>query len=71
MSELIDLADHRPPVCYTVRLAQHWDGRLEIFVEDVSDDERSRKAVADALRRAANHIDSDAKFTLGTQDSRP
>jgi hypothetical protein len=53
---VVDLADHRPPVCYTVRLKEHWDGRLEIFVEDVADDERSRKAVADALRRAADYL---------------
>jgi hypothetical protein len=54
---LIDLADHRPPVCYTIHLTQHWDGRLGIKVEDVADDERSRRAVADALRRAADGIE--------------
>lgn len=54
---VIDLAKHRPPVCYTVRLVEHWDGRLEIFVEDVAGDERSRKAVADSLRRAAARLD--------------
>lgn len=54
---VIDLADRRPPVCYTVRLVQHWDGRLEICVEDVADDDRSKKAVADALRRAAGYLD--------------
>jgi hypothetical protein len=54
---VIDLANHRPPVCYTVRLIEHWDGRLEIFVEDVADDERSQKAVAESLRRAADHLE--------------
>lgn len=54
---IVDLADHRPAVCYTVHLVQHWDGRLEIRVEDVADDERSRLAVADALRRAAEHLE--------------
>jgi len=58
MADIVDLADRRPPVCYTVRLAQHWDGRLHIAVEDVADDERSRKAVADALRRAADGIEN-------------
>lgn len=53
---LVDLADHRPPVYYTVRLIQYWDGRLSIFVEDVADDERSRGAVADALIRAAETL---------------
>lgn len=55
---IVDLADRRPPVSYTVRLLQHWDGRLQIFVEDVADDQRTRKAVADALRRAADGIEN-------------
>lgn len=58
MMAVIDLADKRPPVCYTVRLAQHWDGRLHVSVEDVTDDERTRKAVADALRRAADSMEN-------------
>jgi hypothetical protein len=39
-------------------LAEHWDGRLEIFVEDVADDERSRKAIAASLRRAADTFEA-------------
>lgn len=50
---VINLADRRPPVSYTVRITHHWDGSLEVFVEDVTDDERSRQSVADALARAA------------------
>lgn len=53
MSEVVDLANRRPPVCYTVRLTHHWDGAIEVFVEDVADDERSRDAVGHALRLAA------------------
>lgn len=56
--KILDLADHRAPVCYTVHFIQHWDGRMEIRVEDLSDDERSRKALADAMRRAAHHLDN-------------
>lgn len=56
MSKLIDLASHRSPVCYTIHLTEHWDGRLEIQVCDVADDERSRLAVADTLRRAADML---------------
>jgi len=51
---VINLADRRQPVSYTVRITQHWDGSLEVFVEDVADDERSRQSVADALTRAAS-----------------
>lgn len=54
---VIDLASKRQPVCYTVHLVQHWDGRLEIMVQDVAEDERSRLAVSDALRRAADHLE--------------
>lgn len=50
---VINLADRRQPVSYTVRITQYWDGSLEVFVEDVADDERSRQSVADALARAA------------------
>ena len=50
---VINLADRRPPVSYTVRITHHWDDSLEVFVEDVADDERSRQSVADALARAA------------------
>lgn len=53
---VITLADHRRAVRYRVDLVHHWDDRLEIFVHDVSDDERSRMSVADALERAAKML---------------
>lgn len=53
MSQIIDLADRRPPVTYTVTITHHWDGTIETMVQDVADDERSRAAVGDALKRAA------------------
>lgn len=56
MSDVIKLSAKRPPVCYTVRLTQKWDGQLEVLVEDIQDDERSRLAVADALEHAAQMI---------------
>lgn len=53
MIEVIDLSTKRKPVHYTVRLTHHWDDTLEVFVEEVADDDRSRASVADALERAA------------------
>jgi hypothetical protein len=53
MNQIVDLADRRPPVHYTIRLTHHWDGRIEVFVEDVADDGRSRAAVGAALSKAA------------------
>lgn len=53
MSDVIDLAERRAPVTYTVTITHHWDGRLEVFVADVASDERSRASVGSALARAA------------------
>lgn len=50
---IVDLSTKRQKVYYTVRIEQGWDGTLTVFVEDVADDPRSRKAVADALLDAA------------------
>lgn len=58
MADVMDLAEIRKPICYTVRLAQYWNGRIEIFVEDVADDERSRQSIAHALRCAADACDA-------------
>lgn len=63
MSEVVDLNAKRPPVVYTVRIRHHWDDHLEVFVEDVSDDERSRGAVADDLERAAAMLRDPANST--------
>lgn len=54
---IIDLGARRPKVHYTVRLTQDYDGGLAVLVEDVQDDPRSRQAVADALRTAAQMIE--------------
>ena len=53
MSDIISLNERRQPVVYTVQITHHWDGTVETLVEGVSDDERSKEAVARALERAA------------------
>lgn len=58
MSDVIELSGKRPPVVYTVRISQHWNGTLEFFVEDVADDQRSRESIAWALRKMADCLDS-------------
>lgn len=50
---VIQLSDHREPVSYTVHVTHHWDDRVEIWLEGVAQDQRSREAVAHALRSAA------------------
>jgi hypothetical protein len=52
-NNVVDSAAKRAPVNYTIRIRHHWDDSLEVFVEDVSDDDRSKSAVADTLERAA------------------
>lgn len=56
---VIDLGKRRAPVTYTVTITHHWDDTLDVFVQDVADDDRSRAAVADALRRAAAKFGED------------
>ena len=58
MADVIALAARRPPVTYTVTLTHHWDDTLEVFVQDVADDTRSRASIADSLRWAADMIES-------------
>lgn len=49
MSEIIKLADHRPPVVYTISLEHHWDGQVVAYAIDVSDDARSKEVVWNTL----------------------
>lgn len=53
MAKIVLLSSHRPSVTYTLTITHHWDDTLEVFAQDVADDERSRASVADTLTRAA------------------
>lgn len=66
MSNVFDLNSKRPPVKYTVHLMHHYDGNVDVFVENVSDDERSQEAVREVLIRwAMKHMTADhIHFTL-------
>jgi hypothetical protein len=48
---VIELANKRSPVWYTIRIGHHWDDTIEMIVEDVADNERSRASVNDTLQR--------------------
>lgn len=65
MGDVLELADRRSSVKYTVHLTQGWDGSFSVFVEDVQDDPRSRQAVADALKTAADLIEMRLKNESG------
>ena len=53
MAEIVDLSARRAPVSYTVEITHHWDDRLEVFVHNVANDDRSRASVNDAIARVA------------------
>jgi hypothetical protein len=53
MTDVVDLANRRPPVVYTVTVCHHWNGQIEAKVEGVSDDPRSQESVADAFAKVA------------------
>ena len=59
-TEVVSLDDRRPPVTYTVRLKQWWDGRMAIWVQDVADSQEDRRRVAAALRKGADMIEDSA-----------
>jgi hypothetical protein len=43
------LANRQKPVSYTIDVTHHFDGTVEVFVRDVSDDDRSREAVMETI----------------------
>lgn len=47
-----------PPVEYTVRVAHHWNGTVEIVVEGVGDSRDDRRKIASALLEAAVLVES-------------
>ena len=46
---VITLNDRRKPVSYTIDVTHHYDGTVEVFVRDVSDDPRSREVVMNTI----------------------
>ena len=46
---IIPLAKRQKPVSYTIDVTHHFDGTVEVFVRDVSDDPRSRDAVMSTI----------------------
>jgi hypothetical protein len=58
MSNVSDMASRRAPVIYTVHVIHHWDGEVEVQVEGISPDPRSRKAASEVLLTAAELLES-------------
>lgn len=54
---IVPLAKRQKPVSYTIDVTHHFDGSVEVFVRDVSDDPRSRDAVMQTIISwAAKHM---------------
>ena len=66
---VLSIGAYRTPVTYNVQLRQDYEGGLAVWVRDVADDPRSRRAVADALRRAASMIDDSVEHAQEGQVS--
>ena len=49
MASLFDLSSRRPPTTYMLEITHHWDGRIEAFVHDISDSDKSQSSVWFAL----------------------
>ena len=47
--KIVSLDDKRKPVSYTIDVTHHYDGTVEFFVRDVSDDPRSREVVMNTI----------------------
>mgnify|MGYP000255225035 CR=1 FL=1 len=63
-NNIIDLNAKRAPVTYTLTISHHWDGTIEIWVEGVTDSDRSQESVWYALKRFV-----DSKFKPENHES--
>lgn len=66
---VIDIKSRRQPTHYSVLVTHHWDGRVEVQVEGVADDARSRRSAATAFRAAAKLLSKDA--AINSEGDRP
>lgn len=49
MTDIVGLNSKRRPVSYTIDVTHHYDGTIEVFVRNVSDDPRSRDSVMNTI----------------------
>jgi hypothetical protein len=47
--KVVSLDAKRKPVSYTIDVTHHYDGTVEVFVRDVSDDPQSREVVMNTI----------------------
>lgn len=54
---IIPLASKQKPVSYTIDVTHHFDGTVEVFVRDVSDDARTKEVVMETIIKwATKHM---------------
>lgn len=53
---IVKLSDRQKPVDYTIHIRHWFDGTVEMYVRDIADDERSRKALRYALLLVARSL---------------
>lgn len=52
MADPIELSEHRKPVTYTLHIIHHWNGTIEVLVDDVAETERNKESIVWAMKRA-------------------
>lgn len=57
---VINMNSHREPVIYSIHVTHHWGGEVEVEVEGLTDNGRSHRAAAEALREAAAVLEARA-----------
>lgn len=58
--KVVSLASRQKPVHYTIAVTHHYDGEIEVFFQDIADDDRSRASAMETLIRAAmKHMTAD------------
>lgn len=56
MADIVPLDGQREPVRYTIHVDHHWDGAVDVAIEDISADKRSLRVAAYALKLARRAV---------------
>ena len=61
MGNVADINARKPPVCYSLHITHHWDGRIELSISGISENPtpRDKVAVLYAAREAVKMLEED------------
>lgn len=64
MAEIVHIDDYRPDVLYTIHFCHGYDGSLSMCIEDASDDQASKLAIASALLRGGRMLANEVGMSV-------